>query len=102
MTTPEGAVKKEIRTYLTQIGAYQFWPVQMGYGATTVDGLVCYKGWFVAIEVKRPDTRPKPTPRQLTRLDEIKSAGGWTIIAYDVNDVQELIKRIDRHSNGQQ
>lgn len=96
MKGPEAKVKDAIREYLTQIHAHQFWPVQMGYGAATIDCLACYKGWFIGIEVKRPDTRPKPTKRQATVLDEIASAGGATVVAYSVEDVQERIRALER------
>ena len=35
MRGPEAKVKDAIKTYLKEIGAYQFWPVQTGYGAAT-------------------------------------------------------------------
>lgn len=54
MLTPEGRVKNEIRKWLKEQGAYVFSPVQMGIGSRTLDLLVCWKGRFVAIEVKRP------------------------------------------------
>ena len=98
--TPEGRVKDDIKAYLTQLGAYQYWPVPMGFGAATIDCLACYKGWFIGIEVKRPDTRPKPTRRQLTILDEIASSNGATVVAYGVEDVQNRIKALERTYNG--
>ena len=88
---PEAKVKDDIRAYLKSIGAYQFWPVQMGMGAATVDCLACWKGRFFAIEVKRPDTRPEPTPRQARVLHEVETAGGVSIVAFTLADVEERL-----------
>ena len=94
MRGPEAKVKDAIRAYLKEIGAYQFWPVQTGYGAATVDVLVCWRGLFLAIEVKRPDTRPEPTPRQKSVLQEVAGASGATVVAYSVEDVRERLRAL--------
>ncbi len=75
----ERDVKKSLREYLTKIGAYQYWPVPMGYGAKTVDCLFCYKGVFYAVECKRPEIN-KATPAQAQVLFEVGEAGGgWCV-----------------------
>lgn len=89
---PEAEVKDQIRAYLKSIGAYQFWPVQMGYGNRTVDCLACIDGRFFAIEVKRADTRPEPTGPQQQCLKEVDLAGGISVVAYSVDDVQLKVK----------
>ena len=99
MKSPEAKVKDEIRAYLKSQGAYQFWPVQTGYGAATVDALVCWRGWLVAIEVKRPDTRPEPTPRQKSVLRDIAAAGGATVVAYSVDDVRKRLHALQLPPN---
>ena len=75
----EKDVKKALRTYLDKIGAYQYWPVPMGYGAKTVDVLVCYKGKFYAIETKRPGVKA-PTMAQNIVFSKIQNAGGAVIL----------------------
>lgn len=82
----EAQVKKDIKKYLDSIGAYHFWPVQMGYGERTVDCLACVKGKFFAIEVKRP-TGGKLTAKQNETLIKVGEAGGTPILAYNVEDV---------------
>ncbi len=77
--TPEGKVKAEIKAYLDSIGAYHFWPVQMGMGAATVDCLACINGIFFAIEVKRPGG--KATKRQLLTIKAVGDAKGIAFIA---------------------
>jgi len=94
MKGPEAKVKDEIRAYLKEVGAYQFWPVQTGYGAATIDCLACWRGLFIGIEVKRPDTRPKATPRQQVVMQEIAAATGATVVAYSVEDVRARLRSL--------
>jgi hypothetical protein len=89
MMTPEGRVKKQIRNWLREQGAYIFSPVQMGFGASTLDLLVCWNGRFVGIEVKAPGKTP--TDRQCAICDEITMAGGQSIIAWSLKDVAEIL-----------
>lgn len=77
--TPEGHVKKKLKAYLDVMGIYHFWPVQVGYGAATVDCLACWNGRFTAIECKREGVT-KPTPRQATTMKRIREAGGITYL----------------------
>ena len=100
---PEAKVKDAIKAYLASIGAYQFWPVQTGLGAATVDCLACVPititpdmvgkkiGAFVAIETKRPDTRPEPTPRQKFVLRQVTDAYGRVSVVFEVEDVKRVL-----------
>ncbi len=90
-STPEGKLKAECRAWLRAQGAYVFSPVQMGYGDTTVDDLVCFRGWFIGVEYKRPDTRPEPTPAQKKKLKQIVDAGGKSIVVYELAHLEDLI-----------
>ena len=85
--TPEGKVKKECRAYLRRIGCYVFSPVQMGYGASTIDDLVCYRGHFVGIEYKAPGINV-PTDRQDAVMNQIIAAGGTAIL---INNFPALV-----------
>lgn len=73
--TPEGRVKEKFKAYTKEIGAYVFWPVQMGYGAKTLDALVCHQGQFYGVEFKRPGVQ-KMTAFQQCVSREIAEAGG--------------------------
>lgn len=86
--TPEGKVKKEIKTYLDSIGAYYFMPVPMGYGKRTVDFLVCWRGAFIAIEAKRRKGRAKAFQERI--LLDIQNAGGETRIITDSEELQQF------------
>lgn len=88
--TPEGKVKKEIKAYLDEIGAYHFWPVQTGYGKRTVDCLACIKSKFWAIEVKAPGKHPDKF--QLTLMDDITRKGGKAICVDDVRILKPIVE----------
>jgi len=58
----------------------------------TADILACFRGRFIAIECKIG--RNKPTPAQSAFLDMVRDAGGAAIVAYSVDDVQNLLTSI--------
>src|SRR5215471_3923805 len=90
MGTPESLVKAKIKAYLHLIGAYVFMPVQTGYGAASIDMLVCYDGRFYGLEVKREDGG-EVTPRLEYVIAEIKRAGGRAGVVRSIADVQQLL-----------
>lgn len=91
----EKDVKKSLKEYLTKIGAYQFWPVPTGFGATTVDCLFCYQGRFYAVECKRPGVN-KTTPAQETVLNKVADAGGDWALENDpkLPNVRGMLRRL--------
>lgn len=79
-TTPEAKVKKRVVDQLKALGAYYFYPVTGGYGASGVPDIVgCYKGKFFAIECKAG--KNKPTALQQKNIDSIAAQGGavWVV-----------------------
>lgn len=57
--------------------------------AGTADILCCFRGRFVAIECKVG--KNKPTPAQVEFLARVQDAGGAAIVAYSVDDVNNLL-----------
>lgn len=47
------------------------------------DLLVCYKGRFIAVELKAD--KGTPSPLQLYNLEEVKKAGGYGFLLYPKN-----------------
>jgi hypothetical protein len=76
--TPEGKIKDQVKKLLDEYPHYRFMPVPSGYGETTLDFLVCYKGRFLAIETKAPGN--VATPRQVMIIGEIIANGGHAVI----------------------
>ena len=77
--TPEGRTKAKLKAHLARYGVYQFWPVQMGMGAATVDCIACWNGRFTAIECKR-EGLTEPTPRQAATMKTMRKAGAVTYL----------------------
>lgn len=100
----EADVKEAVKRHLKSIGAYWFMPVQMGYGAATIDFFVCWQGRFYGIETKAPPKTLKrngerrrgvgATPRQETVLLAIEAAGGQVCVEDDpeLPLVKEMLK----------
>ena len=87
--TPEGRVKNAVKKLLKKYPlVYQFWPVQSGYGAKTLDCLLCVNGYFVSVETKAPGK--KPTELQWRTIVDIKLAGGIALIIDSVEAVTIL------------
>ena len=78
MATPEGKVKDKVKRLLKKYDCYQFWPVQSGYGAPTLDCLGCCNGFFFGIETKAPGKHP--TPRQRLTMEDMESAHGKVFV----------------------
>lgn len=99
MATPEGKIKIKLKARLKQLNLkYEFWPVQMGFGSTTLDCLLCINGCFVAIETKAPGK--KLTPRQTkTRLD-IEKAGGLVFVIDSERTLEECIEFLQAVDRG--
>ncbi len=94
--TPEAKVKKEIKAYLTSIGAYFFMPVQTGLGVKSIDFLCCIRGKFVGIEAKRPGVYDA-TPLQKLTLERMNKAGG---LAFVTDSLERTKKMIEDHILG--
>jgi hypothetical protein len=91
-TTPEGKVKNKIKDYLKSIDAWYYMPVSNGMGRVGCpDILVCYKGLFMAFEVKAPGKRKNTTPNQDREIEWISSANGLALVVDDVDQVKEAI-----------
>ena len=82
--TPEAKVKKKVVAQLKEMGAYYFYPVTGGYGASGVPDIVgCYKGIFFGIECKAGSN--KPTPLQDKNLTDIRNQKGIAVVINDKN-----------------
>ncbi len=88
--TPEGEVKQEIKDRLTELGVYQFWPVQSGFGKRGIDCYACYKGRFIAIECKRAEGG-KLTGIQMDILMHVIEQGGIGVVARCWADVEDVL-----------
>jgi stalled ribosome rescue protein Dom34 len=95
MATPEGKIKSYLNKRLAEVfGArcYRFMPVQMGYGASTLDYLLCVSGYFVGIETKAPGK--KLTSRQEVVMMQIQKAGGKVYVVSSKEQADEVVDKL--------
>jgi len=59
----------------------------------TSDLICCYRGVYLAIEVKRAGK--KATPEQIAFLESVAKAGGVGLVAYDSEFVESILNEID-------
>lgn len=93
-STPEAKVKKKVVEALKSLGAYHFYPVTSGYGASGVPDIVgCYRGRFFGIECKANGN--KPTVLQQMNLDRITSTGGIALVIDETN-IEDVTKALEK------
>lgn len=89
--TPEGKVKAKVKKLLTERGA--FWYMPMGTAIYSRKGipdfLVCYKGYFIAIETKAGNN--KPSKLQEHEMGNIFKALGTALVINEDN-MQDIIR----------
>lgn len=93
MRTPsEKSIRDGIVRYLKNVGAWHV--VTTGVGRSGVpDLLVCYRGFFVALEVKKP-VGGKVSKLQQIELDRLRRAGARGGVVTSVDQVKELLMTI--------
>lgn len=74
----EKTIKEAVKKRLDELGAYQHWPVQMGYGTRCLDCHGCLDGLYFAIETKAPGK--VPTTIQNITIERIRAAGGLVFV----------------------
>jgi Holliday junction resolvase len=93
MKTPEGKIQAEIIKYLK---ANKIWNIRYNanvtYGLPDIIGI--YRGYFIGVEVKTPTGRA--TELQVLMKKSIEDAGGYHVFATSVDDVYNLIRRIEK------
>ncbi len=95
----EKTIENKIKTYLKSKGAYFVKYHGNKFSQVGVpDILACYKGQFIAIEVK--NETGKTSQLQDINLKLIRDAGGIAIVARSVEDVEEVISFIDDQPYG--
>ena len=77
----EKRFENQVRRYLDSIGAWHLKTISNGYQRAGIpDLLICYKGRFIAVELKA--RKGKATPLQEYELKRIRSAGGLAFVLY--------------------
>lgn len=90
----ESVVQSKILKELKLKGCYVV-KVQSASKAGVPDIIGCYKGKFLGIEVKTPETKDNVSELQKINLDMISKSGGFTRVMWDYKEVENLLKEID-------
>lgn len=90
----EKVIQSKIKNYLESKGAYVVKVIQATKSGVP-DLLVCYKGLFIGIEVKKPSTKNNVSKLQQHNLNLIKLADGVSIVAWELDMVVELLGELD-------
>lgn len=87
----EKSIENKIKAYLKSIDGMYFFKEHGGlYGTAGVPDIICcYKGKFIAFEVKAPDG--KTTVLQDATIKRIIGAGGSAYVVRSVEEVKSII-----------
>ena len=92
----EKQFENKIKAYLKEKKAWfiKYWAGAQYTKSGVPDLLVCYKGHFIAIEVKAENGRPSEL--QLYNIKKITEAGGYGFILYpkDFDDFKAFIENL--------
>lgn len=97
MSGPETRIQRKIQAEVAARGGYCIkihGSPMMPVG--TPDLLACYKGYFIAFEVKTPETQGDVSDAQRLRLSQIRKAGGGSYVVWTVEQAKEHLDVIDR------
>jgi len=70
------------------------------YSSGIPDLLACYRGIFVACEVKTPQNKKGATKLQRGVLKSIRRAGGYAYVIREEESVDRILDAIDRRIDG--
>lgn len=95
----ESEIIKQINNYLKTIDNCFYWKEHGGqFGTAGIpDIIVCYKGRFIAFEVKT-DTG-KTTVLQAITIKKIIKAGGYALVVRSVADARTVIEAFSKEYN---
>ena len=90
----ESAIQAKIRSLLESWGATVYKQQASLYTTNGAPDLVaCYRGRFLAIEVKQPGEEPRKI--QLHRQKQIRKSGGICEVCDSVEQVERILRAID-------
>lgn len=87
---------RKIMEYLKTVDNCFYWKEHGGYYGTAgvPDIIACYKGRFIAFEVKVGNN--KTTALQAVTLRRILKAGGYALVVRSVEEVMQVIRAFEK------
>ena len=92
--TPEGKLQDAVQAYLNARKIFNF-RTQMGYNSGYPDIIAIYKGYFIGIELKRPDKKGVATEQQSKFVEYIRNANGIAGIVESIEDLESLLEEAE-------
>lgn len=89
---PESALQTKVIAHLKRKGAYVLNIHGNEFQAGVPDLLCCFKGRFIAIELKYGNN--KASKLQAHRITKIQKAGGIAFVAYSTADIDKILVSI--------
>lgn len=96
----ESQLTTQIKNYLKSKGTYVEKIFGGGYQSAGVpDILCCYRGYFIAIEVKSPTGKGRLSDIQELKIKEIRRAGGVGFVADNLDYVKYIFNMVDDYED---
>jgi len=96
----ESKIQSDIIAYLR--GCDSTYVINIGGGASSAKVtpylVVCHRGYFLGVEVKRPDGSYGITKPQELRMNQIQNAGGMAFVVTSVSEVASIIHALDERN----
>ena len=91
----EQAIQAKIIKFLEKRGAYVVKVITANKRGVP-DIICCYRGVFLGIEVKRPETKKNVSKLQEHNLAKIVEAEGFSCVAWSTDEVDDILDEIDK------
>ncbi len=92
---PENTVQKEIIDLIEYRGGYVFKVIRANMKGVS-DLIACYKGFFIAIEVKKEGSSwDDATKLQKKQIEWVREAKGIGEVCSSVDEVKRILDKID-------
>lgn len=88
----ESSNQTKILKFLKAMGAYSVRTIKASKGGVA-DIICCYRGYFVAFEIK--DEKGEVSPLQEYNIKLVRKSGGRAAVVVTVEDVKKVLELID-------
>lgn len=92
---PETKLQKKIQERVIQRGGYVAKIHGNIYSRGIPDLLVCYRSYFIGLEVKTPENKDGATKLQAANLRQVRRAGGLGFVVRSVGAVDRILDHVD-------
>jgi hypothetical protein len=97
----EKTLEDRLRDRIDRAGGWEVKIHGSEYQSGCPDLLICYKGRFIALEVKNPNGNEKRKVLQASRIKKIREAGGIGEFIQNMSLLEDIIATIDRNETWQ-